>query len=993
MDFSTPPTAGGDALGPPGPNARFRLLTTVVAQDDGSMADRVHRALRLTANVLDSETAMLSHTAGGTSTIVAAHSSVDAFVPGTLRPVTDMFCSITVEAEDIIDIRDAARSEHRAHPCHTNLGVSSYLGVPVHVGGEVWGTLSFLSSRARTEPRTASDHSVVRLLALWIGGLLDVEEHERDVQIASDRVRDVLDQAPIILFEIDKAGTFTLSEGAGIEALGLKAGEVVGSSVFDLYAAFPDVLDAIRTVLSGEPKSWEATIGGETYATRARPVRGADGTVAGLTGVSLQITEEANARRALAESSARYQALSEATFEGIAFVDDGRITDGNDQLATLFGFSDVRELIGKRPTEVIAPEYRGHVLEHVATHRTAPYEVEGLRKDGSRFWIELQERPTSEGGPARVTAVRDISERKKNENRLRFQADVLAQVSDAVVALDGDGRISYWNQAAEQLYGHAVTDVVGESLFDVVSFETPSAEPISEDAEAILRSDAAKAGELVYIPRGGGRRFLSVSSSELHDEVGSAKGLLAVFRDVTAERLLSAQLKHQASHDALTDLYNRDRFREIVQDALDRGDTFGVLFVDLDQFKVVNDSLGHEAGDQILREVSRRLLATLGGIGGAVGARLGGDEFGIMAPDAEQAAHQLLRSLREPFLLESRQLSISASIGVVVNAGAYDHVKGLLRDADTAMYQAKRSGRKQVALFTPSLREAASLRFGLEHDLRYAAAHDQIEPHYQPIVDLRTGGVVGFEALVRWNHPTRGVLSPGHFLPLAEELGLVVDLDRWVLRKACTEIASWGPKTIDALAYLNVNCSDDSFIQEDLIDFVLDVAAETGLSHQRLVLELTERALIEADVIRPLLEKARSEGVRVVIDDFGSGYSSLGLLHSLPVDGVKIDQTFISDLGALPTARAVVRAVVGLAGDLDMRIVAEGIETPDQLRALQAIGAHYGQGYLFARPAPGPVARQMVVSPPWAQDWESWTHMDNLASGGLSRARARGTPA
>ncbi|WP_412068186.1 EAL domain-containing protein [Rubrivirga sp. IMCC43871] len=954
---------------------RLRLLADVIAHDGSAFVDRVQRALRLATDLLGYDIGLLSHIVGTRYTVAAAHAPETGIEPGTVFDLGDTFCSLTLARGDLLEIVRATGSEVEAHPCHREFGLESYLGVPIRVDGAVWGTLNFSSAEPLAIPLEAADHDLARLFAVWIGGVLEREDRDRRIAHEAGRLASVVDQAPLIVYGIDADGRFTMSEGAGLRTLGLDASEVIGRSVYDVFGV--EAAAPIRRVLAGEPQSWDATVCGVVFASQARPVRGADGSVTGLVGVAVDVSEQAEARRALAASEARHRALAEATFEGIVYSIDGVVVDGNQQAALLFGFEKGADLVGLGATTFVAQEWHESVASAIATDRAEAYECVCIRADGSRFWAEVQgRRAEHEGRAVRVTAIRDVTARKEADEKRRFQADVLAHVSDAVVAIDLAGRITYWNQGAEELHGHRADGVLGRALADVVHYALPDDQSsVADDLtpEAALRSEAARNGELVYVAPDGRERFVSVSTSVLTDEAGSPRGLLAVSRDVTARRRMSARLRHQATHDALTELPNRTLFRDRIERAISAGAPFAVMFIDLDRFKVVNDSLGHEAGDRLLREVAARLRAALAA-SDAVVARLGGDEFGVVTAttDAPALAQTLLDALARPLDLGARTVAPGASIGVVADAQDYDAPGALLRDADTAMYAAKRAGRGQFAVFAPAMHREAALRFGLEHDLRFAAARGQIVPYFQPVVDLATGSVAGFEALARWHHPDLGPLAPSLFMPLAEELGLVSDLDRWILDRTCEAVANWGGEAVDALSYVSVNCSDRTFLAPDLAAHARAAADAAGLPPDRLVLELTERALIDVDAAREVVDAAHHHGLRLAIDDFGAGYSSLGLLHALPVDALKIDRSFVSDLDDSPSARALVRAVVGLSNDLGMISVAEGVETPGQLRALRAAGATHGQGFLFAHALPADDARALLASPSWAEDWEGW---------------------
>ena len=316
---------------------------------------------------------------------------------------------------------------------------------------------------------------------------------------------------------------------------------------------------------------------------------------------------------------------------------------------------------------------------------------------------------------------------------------------------------------------------------------------------------------------------------------------------------------------------------------------------------------------------------------------------------------------------------MGASIGLVAHAERYDAPEALLRDADTAMYRAKHGGRGRVVVFDAAMHRAVAERFALEHDLRAGLRAGQFCIRLQPIVDLETGSVAGFEALARWEHPTRGLLGPAEFVGLAEELGLIAEIDAAVLEATCREVARWsresGVAVGDLLTMVNVNCSDQTFLDAGLTERALASAAAAGIPPACLTLELTERAFVDPDVVGGVAAAIRASGLKLCVDDFGAGYSSLGLLHRLPVDGLKIDRSFVTDLGTSPAAEAVVRAVVQFSADLGLRTVAEGIETPAQLARLRAMGCRYGQGFLFAPPVAPDVARGMLGAPPWAGQW------------------------
>ena len=766
-----------------------------------------------------------------------------------------------------------------------------------------------------------------------------------------------------MLFSLDTEGTFQFCEGSGLGAIGEGAADYVGTNLFEDFADYPDVVGGARRALAGEPASWSVEIGNAMFETRARPTFDECGAVNGLVGVSIDVTERVRAQAARQEVDNRFRALSGASFEAIAFSENGTVVDANPQFAELFGYGSIVDVLGLDAMAFCAPASQELVARMIREGRPEPYEAQLVRANGSTFWAEVQGRMVEQDGrELRITALRDISARRVAEARTRFQADVLSQVSDAVIALDTAGLVTYWNAAAERLHGIPAAEALGLPLDDVLHYELPG-EPDS-GAGAALRIAADTEDALLYVGPDGRRHYVAVSSSTLRGEHGEPEGLLAVVRDVTTRREMALRLQHQATHDALTGLPNRAAFGDRIGAALADGRPFGVLFLDLDRFKGVNDTLGHDAGDRLLVAVAERMREAVGDDG--LVARFGGDEFGIVAelpPERVAAlAEAMLARVAQPVDVGERTVTPGASIGTVADASAYADAETLLRDADTAMYEAKRAGRAQAAVFDPAMHASASLRFGLENDLRHAVERDQLRLAFQAIVDLRTGAIGGFEALLRWQHPEHGLVSPDRFIPIAEDIGIVDALDRWVLFAACRAVGAW-PQ--DTPLFLSVNCSDQAFVQTELPALVDAATREGGVPPESLVLELTERALVDEQAALRQIAAMRTKGVRLSIDDFGSGYSSLGLLHTLPVDALKVDRSFISELETSPSARAIVRAVASLSDELGLGTVAEGIETAGQLAVLREAGCRYGQGYLFTPPVPPDAAAHQTVHPPW----------------------------
>ena len=570
----------------------------------------------------------------------------------------------------------------------------------------------------------------------------------------------------------------------------------------------------------------------------------------------------------------------------------------------------------------------------------------------------------------RLTTEREILRQSEE----RFQA-LIRNTSDVIAILAPDGVIRYLSSAANRLWGVSPEQLEGSSVFVLMHPEE------AELARTIVAQAADDAGggvtaELRLRYADGAWRQSELILTNLLTEPG-IEGIVLTCRDASERKAFEEQLAHQAFHDALTGLPNRALFMERLRHALARArrqvTTVGVIFLDLDNFKVVNDSLGHGAGDFLLVAVAERLSACIRA--GDTVARLGGDEFTVLLEDLADdgqllgLAERITQVLHTPILVGGREIITTGSLGIAASLGDTRLPDELLREADTAMYRAKATGKARTIVFDRSMNAQAVDRLNLEMDLRRALEMGEFRIHYQPIMSLTSGAISEVEALVRWEHPERGLVPPGKFIPLAEEIGLIVPLGLWVLREACRQTHEWnegawnGGRDRRMPLTVSINVSARQLKMPDFVAQVVQVLNETGLEAAFLKLEITESVMMqETEVTIGKLHALKALGIRLAVDDFGTGYSSMAYLSSLPIDTLKIDRAFVGKMSHHAEDAAIVRAIVMLAKTLNLRITSEGIETVEQLAQLRALECDQGQGYHFSRPLPADQLQALLAA-------------------------------
>jgi diguanylate cyclase (GGDEF)-like protein/PAS domain S-box-containing protein len=542
-----------------------------------------------------------------------------------------------------------------------------------------------------------------------------------------------------------------------------------------------------------------------------------------------------------------------------------------------------------------------------------------------------------------------------------FTSALLETTGALVIIHDPQGRIIRVNGALEKITGRSLEEVRGREVWDV--FHAPEDREAARETFAALSTPAPpRQHESGWIGKDGAQIQIVWSDAVLRNAAGGITHVISTGIDVTESRKLADKLLRDAFYDPLTGLPNRTLFMDRVGQWLRHAERhkerrFAVLLLDLDRFKLVNDSLGHNVGDQLLVETARRLQACVRP--GDTVARLGGDEFAMLLSEVHDAAgaihvaQRIQKGFRSPVKLGSREVFATLSTGIALGRARYSRPEDIVRDADTAMHRAKARGRDRQEVFDSLMHANAISRLQLETDLRLAIEREQIEVVYQPIVSLAGLNVCGFEALARWSHPERGAVSPGDFVPVAEETGLIVPIDRYVLRRTCRQMKEWKERHphLPPLA-ASVNLSGREFSRPDLVDDVESALRDSGLEASALTLEVTESALMEsAEFAAQMLWKLRMIGVKLSLDDFGTGYSSFNYLHRFPFNGLKIDRSFVKAMQSGGEGQEIVGAIVTLAHSLGLKVVAEGVETAEQLERLRALGCGYAQGYYFFRPA------------------------------------------
>jgi diguanylate cyclase (GGDEF)-like protein/PAS domain S-box-containing protein len=568
-----------------------------------------------------------------------------------------------------------------------------------------------------------------------------------------------------------------------------------------------------------------------------------------------------------------------------------------------------------------------------------------------------------------ILVFQDTTARQKAQETLREQAELINLTYEAIFVCNANGEIIFWNRSAQFLYGWTSSEVEGKIADELLKTEFPFDSP---DVQSVIQEKGKWEGELTHTRRDGTKIIVESRQVLVRKESeGRIKGVLVVNRDITERKLAETKLQYQALHDALTGLPNRLLLTERIEGAIKRSQRkpnslYALLFIDLDRFKNINDSLGHLVGDQLLVAISQRLGLCVRESDTV--SRLGGDEFVIFLDELQQeqqalkVAERIFEQLKDPIIIDGRDILITVSIGIAFNTDQNSSATELLRNADLAMYRAKKQNGSTYGIFNPRMHEQAQTLWELESNLRLAVERQEFFLVYQPIFCLTTETLIGFEALVRWQNPQQGLISPREFIPMAEETGLMVPLGEWILHEACQQLVLWQQEYSQAHSLkMSVNISSQQMEMANFLDRFDQILAATKLPATSLVLEITETLLMRnLEAATVLLLELKKRQIKISIDDFGTGYSSLSYLCYLPVNSLKIDRSFVTEINAKSENLKIVQAIISLAQQLNLKVIAEGIETQENLWQLQKLDCQYGQGYFFAKPLESSQAKQLI---------------------------------
>ncbi len=927
-------------------------------QLDGQAADAaLGRLTRLATEVLGAPVALLFLCDDQGLARGASSGSLSGWTPEFEALLADELCQHVSSSDEPLRFPDGFGSLLSGSSAVQQPDMDAGLAVRLAGADErVYGALMVLDRDARKW--TGRDLDLLRGIAATVTTEIEFREERRlsenALRQSEERYRSLFEDSRDAIYSTSSDGSFEEFNQSVLDVFGYSREELLGLRAQDFYVDPEDrrrFQDAVES--AGAARDFEVRLrakGGEVLNCLISSTirRSHDGLVVGYQGVIHDITERKRTQQALYAAEERFRSLVEQSLVGIYIIRGGRFNYVNPRFAEIFGYSTREVLELDAATALISEMDRDRMVAEVdkrliRARESVHLAFRGVRKSGELVELEFHgSRTEIDGSAAIIGTLVDVSQRVRAEAENARLAAFSRENPNPILECDAEGALLHVNPAARRVAGEL-------GLADVHALLP---ENHSELVESCLRSGQGFRSVEVAVAD-------KVFSWTYHPHLQSrAVHLFAT--DVTGRRVMEEQLRHDALHDSLTGLPNRMLFMERLAhsnlQAKRRSNyLFAVLFLDLDRFKVINDSLGHHVGDELLITVAKRLQTCLRTEDTV--ARFGGDEFAILLEDlvdisdATRVAERIQQALTVAVNLSGFDVFTSASIGIALSSSAYEKPEYLIRNADMAMYRAKSSGLALFEVFDRTMHSQALLRLQLETDLRRALKHEEFRVYYQPIVSLPTGEVVGFEALVRWDHPDRGWLAPGEFIQVAEETGLILPLGQWVLGEACRQLSLWRERLDNERLTVSVNLCAKQFAQPDLVEQITQVLDDHRLEPCALKLEITESILmVNAEMASDLIGRLKAIGVQIYLDDFGTGYSSLNYLHRLPLNALKIDQSFIGRMDADAQSSHLVRTIVSLASSIGLLVVGEGIETHSQLQALREMNCELGQGHLFAEP-------------------------------------------
>lgn len=843
----------------------------------------------------------------------------------------------------------------------TLLGVISLLSLSAHAGYGAWQVLQ--------------QHVAVWLLALAVGLLCGAavlgDLHRRRERLLGDvraQFESLLNQSSSLMTLKDMDGRYLLVNLNFARLFGRPASFFKGKTSHEVFAS--DEARRIRehdlqVMQSLESREFEEEfcLGDRHYRMLSSvfPLFDSDGLPSGVGSISVDISLRAEEERSRIEAIEKYQAVVEQSLVGIYIMQDELMAYVNPKLAELVGYPE-SELIGKPFDFALAPgesdkiqaQIRRRMRENV---QVMHYSTRLLHQLGEVVDVEIHSRLMDyRGRRAIIGVVMDITDRVAANSELRLAATVFENATEGILVTDHDGHIVMVNSAFTRITGFAPDEAIGRVSRMLKSGNRQRNKALIDSLQAVGHWK----GEMNDRRKTGEPYTAELSISAVRDAHGRLSHYVGVFSDITGRKQAEDRLQFLASHDPLTRLPNRSALIEEIDTAILTADEavpkLALMFIDLDRFKLINDSFGHQAGDEVLHEIAARLLQSADRYG--LVARLGGDEFTLIVHDFDghedlgRMAEEVLAALARPMRVADHEVFVSGSIGISVYPNDGVDAATLLKNADAAMYRAKEAGKNTYQFFDAEMNSQTFERLLMESGLRQALERGEFELHYQPQVCSRSHAVTGVEALLRWRHPHLGLVSPARFIPLAEETGLIKPIGQWVLRTACEQMVQWDQRGIH-LPQMAVNLSARQFEQQSLLSDVSGVLDSTGLAAERLELEITESMLMQnpQEAIE-LLRELKAMGLKLSIDDFGTGYSSLSNLKRFPLDKLKIDRSFVEGLPADQDSAAITEAIIAMAHKLHYIVVAEGVETAAQGEFLSQSGCEALQGYYFSKPLP-----------------------------------------